>query len=81
LVLIKELKLGMMKVKVALETMSDVSEFVAIASKVKEPVVLVGEDFKVSAKSLLGALYTMEWQEVWCECEVDIYSKIAKFVI
>jgi hypothetical protein len=81
LVLIKELKLGMMKVKVALETMSDVSEFVAIASKVKEPVVLVGEDFKVSAKSLLGALYTMEWQEVWCECEVDIYSKISKFVI
>lgn len=71
----------MMKVKVALETMSDVSEFVAIASKVKEPVVLVGEDFKVSAKSLLGALYTMEWQEVWCECEVDIYNKISKFVI
>ena len=71
----------MMKVKVALETMSDVSEFVAIASKVKEPVVLIGGDFKVSAKSLLGALYTMEWQEVWCECEVDIYSKISKFII
>jgi hypothetical protein len=71
----------MMKVKVALETMSDVSEFVAIATKVPEPVYLIGEGFKVSAKSLLGALYTMEWQEVWCECEVDIYSKISKFVI
>ena len=70
-----------MKVKVALETMSDVSEFVAITSKVEEPVVLVGEDFKVNAKSLLGALYTMEWQEVWCECEKDIYSKIEKFVV
>ena len=55
--------------------------FVAIATKVPEPVNLIGEGFKVSAKSLLGALYTMEWQEVWCECEVDIYSKIAKFVI
>ena len=71
----------MMKVKVALETMSDVSEFVAIASKIPEPVNLIGEDFKVSAKSLLGALYSMEWQEVWCECERDIYSTISKFVI
>lgn len=70
-----------MRVKVALETMSDVSEFVAIASNISAPVHLVGEGFKVSAKSLLGAIYTMEWQEVWCECEVDIYSKISKFII
>lgn len=70
-----------MKVKVALETMSDIYEFVAIASKIPEPVSLIGEDFKVNAKSLLGALYTMEWKEVWCECEKDIYGKITKFVI
>lgn len=70
-----------MKVKIALETMSDVYEFVAIASKISEPVNLIGEDFKVSAKSLLGALYTMEWKEVWCECEKNIYGKISKFVI
>lgn len=70
-----------MKVKVALDTMSDVTAFVAIATQVKEPVHLVGEDFRVSAKSLLGALYTMEWDEVWCECSTDIYSKIEKFVI
>ena len=70
-----------MKVRIALETMSDVSEFVNIASKVPQSVSLTSGDFKVSAKSLLGALYTMEWQEVWCECEVDIYNKIAKFVI
>ena len=70
-----------MKVRIALETMSDVSEFVNIASKVPQSVSLTSGDFKVSAKSLLGALYTMEWQEVWCECEVDIYNKITKFVI
>ena len=70
-----------MRVKVELETMSDVSEFVAIASKITEPVHLVGEHFRVSAKSLLGALYTMEWDEVWCECERDIYTKVEKFVI
>ena len=70
-----------MKAKVNLETMSNINEFVAIASTVDAPVYLVGDNVKVSAKSLLGALYTMEWKEVWCECEVDIYNKIAKFVI
>lgn len=71
----------MMKVKVALETMSDIYEFVSLVSKIEEPVFLVGEEFKVSAKSLLGAMYTMEWQEIWCECEKDIYGKISKFIL
>ena len=70
-----------MRVKVELETMNDVTQFVAIATQVAEPVHLVGHDFRVSAKSLLGALYTMEWDDVWCECERDIYTKIEKFVI
>lgn len=70
-----------MRVKVELVTMSDVIEFVKIATSIKEPVHLVGEDFRVSAKSLLGARYSMEWSEIWCECEKDIYTKIEKFVI
>ena len=61
--------------------MNDISEFVGIANKIKAPISLAGGDFKVSAKSLLGAIYTMEWQEVWCECSEDIYSKIEKFVV
>lgn len=69
-----------MRVKVYLETMNDVAQFVAIATQVDVPVYLVGNDFRVSAKSLLGALYTMEWEDVWCECEKDIYSKIEQFV-
>lgn len=70
-----------MKVQITLETMSDVTEFVSIATRVLEPVYLVGDDFRVSAKSLLGALCSMEWNELWCECSVDIYSKIEKFVV
>jgi hypothetical protein len=70
-----------MRVKVELSTMNDVSQFVAIATQITEPVYLVGHDFRVSAKSLLGALYTMEWEDVWCECEKDIYTKIQKFVV
>ena len=70
-----------MRAKVAIETMTDACEFMAIASTVPVPVRLVGDGFIVSAKSLLGAMYTMEWAEVWCECEEDIYHKIEKFVI
>ena len=70
-----------MRVQIALDTMSDGTEFVNIVSRVAAPVHLVGDDFRVSAKSLLGAIYTMEWNEVWCECDEDIYHKIAKFVI
>lgn len=69
-----------MKVKVNLETMSDVTKFVSITSMIDVPVHLVNGDFRVSAKSLLGAIYTMEWDEVWCECEKDIYTKIEQFV-
>lgn len=70
-----------MKVKIALETMSDVTNFVAITSVIDVPVHLTHGNFRVSAKSLLGAIYTMEWDEVWCECEKDIYHSIEKFVI
>ena len=70
-----------MRVKVELETMSDITEFVGIASTVSAPVYLVSGNFCVSGKSLLGARYTMEWSEIWCECDVDIYSKISKLVV
>ena len=70
-----------MKVRVELDTLSDVREFVKAVTAVAVPVHLVSENLCVSAKSLLGAMYTMEWAEVWCECEEDIYNKIAKFVI
>lgn len=70
-----------MKVRIELDTLSDVREFVKAVTTVEAPVHLVSENLRVSAKSLLGAMYTMEWAEVWCECEEDIYNKIARFVI
>ena len=70
-----------MKVRIELDTLSDVREFVKAVTTVEAPVHLVSENLRVSAKSLLGAMYTMEWSEVWCECEEDIYNKIARFVI
>jgi hypothetical protein len=36
--------------------------------------------FVVSAKSMLGAIYTMEWDEVWCESDEDIFQIINKYM-
>lgn len=70
-----------MKVRVNLVTMTDVVDFVRIATSIPETVYLTGHDVRVRANSLLGAAYTIEWEETWCECERDIYSKIEKYVV
>jgi len=71
-----------MKAQIRLDTMSDVHRFVNIATKQKGSVYITDDNgLKVSAKSLLGALYALEFDELWCEAENDIYTAIADFVI
>lgn len=69
-----------MKVKVRLDTLSDIKGFVNAVSPIATEVHLTdGNNLTVSAKSILGAMYTMEWSEVYCTCEKDIYSAIHTF--
>lgn len=72
-----------MKMKINLETQTDVLEFCKIVSNVEGEVRIVGMDggqqVSVNAKSLLGLLYCQTWNDIWCESEHDIYSQISKF--
>lgn len=71
-----------MKVRIRLDTLSDIKKFVDITSSENGKVVLIdGSGMCVNAKSLIGAMYTTEWSEVWCESDKDIYQKIKEFVI
>ena len=71
-----------MRVKIRLDTMKDINQFVGICSKVPEPVYITdGVGLKVSAKSILGVMYSMEFDTIWCECEEDIYNQIERFTI
>ena len=72
-----------MRVRISLDTMTKVTDFVRAASGYSGNIYLTDADrsFVVSAKSMLGAVYTMEWREVWCECENDIYMLVNKFMI
>ena len=63
-----------MRYRIRLDTMSDVNNFVKMASKNPGKITLTdGENFTVNGKSLLGAMYTMEWKQVFCESENDSF--------
>ena len=71
-----------MKVKVRLDTLTDVRDFVGAASQSVVPVYLTdGNNLRISAQSLIGVMYTMEWNEVFCTCENDVYHLIERFVV
>ena len=71
-----------MRAKIRLDTMKDINQFVAVCAKVPVPVHITdGAGLKVSAKSILGVLYSMEFADIWCECDEDIYQLIARFTI
>lgn len=71
-----------MRVKIRLDKMSDINKFVSICSAEKENIFLTdGNNYTVSAKSMLGALCSLEWDELWCVSEVDIYNKLKEFIV
>lgn len=71
-----------MRIKIRLDTMGDIQEFVAAATAIPEKVSLEDNSGnRVSAKSLLGAIYTVEWDEIYCLCDRDISGHLAKWII
>lgn len=62
--------------------MKDINQFVAVCSKVPDAVYISdGAGLKVSAKSILGVMYSMEFDELWCETDVNLYNQLDKFII
>lgn len=69
-----------MKLKISLDTLSDVRGFVEAATQADVPVYITdGNGLKVSAKSMMGALYALEFDALWCECEKDIFHLISQY--
>ena len=71
-----------MKNRIRLDTVDDVKKFVAITNTIEEPVIITDGHFRVNGKSLLGLMYGMsEFDNLWVECEKDIYTHIKDFII
>ena len=70
-----------MRIKIHLDTMSEINSFIATMTKSTANIFLTDKErnYIVSAKSMLGAVYSMEWDEVWCESDEDIYHLVSKF--
>lgn len=70
-----------MRAKINLDTFQRVQKFVEICSHVNGKVNLIdGNGYCVSAKSVLGAMATADWSEVYVESDQDIYMRIRDFV-
>ena len=75
----------MVKIPIRLDTLDSINEFVRICSTILGDVKLTDEtgNFSVNGKSLLGCVYTMEWDKVYCcfEPDDDDKNKLDKFMI
>ncbi len=70
-----------MRIKIRLDTMNEINSFVKDMTSTESDVFLTDKNrnYVVSAKSLLGAVYSMEWDEIWCESSDDIYHLVSKY--
>ena len=63
-----------MKAKIRLDTMHDAAKFVNVTSQLDGQIIVSDQKgLRVNAKSLMGMLYALEFEELWCESENDIY--------
>ena len=71
-----------MKVRIRLDTATDIANFVLATSRVKEDVYVTdGNRLCINGKSFLGLAHAAEFTHLWCECDKDIYSVIEPFVV
>jgi hypothetical protein len=73
-----------MKVKICLDTMTDIANFVLAVHYAtgKHDQVWVTDGTtgaKINAKSFLGLVATRDFNEIWCESDKDIYTAIRQF--
>lgn len=73
----------MFRWKIRLDTLTDATNFLAAVSLVSEEVYIrSGQNLCTSAKSALGChMAAIEWNNLLCECDSDIYTKISKFIV
>jgi len=67
---------------IRLDTMTDIQKFVGITTKIDKRVELSDDDGHcVSARSLLGAVASMEWGRTYCTCDEETANKLVEFSI
>lgn len=73
----------MNKVKIRLETLTDINKFINIVSQLPGKIVVKNstEDFIVNAKSIFVMICALNYDDLWLESEQDIYNYIKDFLV
>lgn len=72
----------MTRTQIRLDTLSEITKFVETMSRIDCPVYLEdGANVRVSACSILGCLYSLEWTRIYCYCEKDISAYLIPWAI
>lgn len=70
------------RLRIRLDTHTDAARLAKIASNLEGKIVITdGNGLRVNAKSVMGMLYAMEFEELWLESEYDIYRNVEDFVV
>ena len=72
-----------MRNKINLVTMTDITEFVKICEGIEGRIELFcGKNgYRVNARSMLGCLAALEFDEIRIDSDKDIYDQIEKFIV
>ena len=70
------------RVKIRLETSEQVVKFINQIHTTDAQVHLTnGDNFRVSGRSLLGAMCTIEWDDVYCESDKPIDHILMDYIV
>ncbi len=71
-----------MKAKIRLDTSRDAIDFSNLCLALPGEITITdNKGLRINAKSVLGMLYALEFEELWCESNEDIYMTIKDFII
>lgn len=71
-----------MRNRIRIDTIKQANELAAIMGKLDGKITITdGQGLTVNAKSVLGALHAMEFENLWIESEKDIYMAIEPFIV
>lgn len=71
-----------MRNRIRIDTIEQANRFAAITAGLNGRITITdGNGLTVNAKSVLGALHAMEFENLWVESEEDIYMAIEPFIV
>ena len=71
------------KYAIELTTLADVRDFCEIASKIPVDVTvrLTDGHHIINARSILGLMYALEWNELWLVADKPVYNEFKNYIV